>query len=101
MTKEEFAKGWTHFCDCINFGKSNLDAKAIRFMNETPAEILQVLDKSKQHYIAIARIIKTEPVTIAEQSTCKSIALKLAGYFSDDNPLFDKGKFLAACGLTE
>lgn len=34
-----FLDGWLHFCDCIDFGKSNLDGKAIRFMNEVPGEI--------------------------------------------------------------
>ncbi|KKL23705.1 hypothetical protein LCGC14_2422700 [marine sediment metagenome] len=36
MTKKQFADGWKHFCNRIDFGKSNLDAEAIRFMNEMP-----------------------------------------------------------------
>lgn len=40
---EEFETGWKRFCDCINFGASNLDADAIRFMNETPGKVLQAL----------------------------------------------------------
>ena len=32
--KEKFRKEWEHFCNCIDFGKSFLDARAIRFMNE-------------------------------------------------------------------
>lgn len=43
MTKDEFIKGWKHFCDCIDFGRSALDAEAIRFMNEAPAEIIKAL----------------------------------------------------------
>lgn len=38
---ENFRKGWSHFCDCIDFGRSNLDAEAIRFMNEVPGKIEQ------------------------------------------------------------
>lgn len=36
-----FLSGWGHFLDCINFGKSNLDAEAIQFMNEVPGDIKQ------------------------------------------------------------
>lgn len=38
---QDFLAGWLHFCDCINFSKSNLDAAAIRFMNEVPGKIKQ------------------------------------------------------------
>lgn len=34
MTKNEFAEGWKHFCDCIKWDKTFLDGKAIQFMNE-------------------------------------------------------------------
>ncbi len=44
MNKKEFAEGWAHFCKCIDFGKSALDADAIRFMNEMPAEIGKLFD---------------------------------------------------------
>ena len=43
LTEKEFAKGWTHFLNCIDFGKSNLDADVIRFMNEVPAQVVAVL----------------------------------------------------------
>jgi len=33
MNKEEFLEGWSHFCKCINFGVSPLDADAIVWMN--------------------------------------------------------------------
>lgn len=42
-----FLKGWLHFCDCIDFGKSNLDADAIRFMNEVPGQIEQARKAAK------------------------------------------------------
>ena len=41
---QEFVKGWSRFCDHINFGESNLDAESIRFMNEVPGDIKDCLD---------------------------------------------------------
>lgn len=40
---EEFLEGWSHFCECIDFGRSNLDAQAIAFMNEVPGKIEQAV----------------------------------------------------------
>lgn len=39
LTKE-FETGLKHFYDCIDFGKCNLDAEAIRFMNEIPGRLV-------------------------------------------------------------
>lgn len=39
---KEFGKEWNHFCDCIDFGKSFLDADAIRFMNEIGLRIREL-----------------------------------------------------------
>ena len=36
---KSFLNGWLHFCDHVDFGKSNLDAESIRFMNEVPGKI--------------------------------------------------------------
>ncbi len=36
---KEFTAGWKHFCGCIDFGSSNLDEEAIRFMWEMPQRI--------------------------------------------------------------
>jgi len=44
---EDFVKGWTHFLNCIDFGKSWLDAEAIRFMNEVPGKIEQAVLAAK------------------------------------------------------
>lgn len=44
---QDFIDGWPHFCDCINFGESNLDAEAIRFMNEAVGEVARVLEQEK------------------------------------------------------
>lgn len=32
--KEKIYEEWSHFCKCINFADSYLDARAVRFMNE-------------------------------------------------------------------
>lgn len=61
---------------------------------------------TRQHYRAIAEIIKKEYTRF--DNICKddegklaiqSIARSLADYFVDNNPRFDRQKFLAACGL--
>lgn len=39
QASERFVAGWSHFLECIDFGKSWLDAEAIQFMNEVPGEI--------------------------------------------------------------
>ena len=43
MTFTEFSNGWKHFCACIDFGRSALDADAIKFMNEMPASVAKGL----------------------------------------------------------
>lgn len=61
---------------------------------------------TKQHYKAIAEIIKGQKeladVFVAKQFVIQrisDIAAGLAGYFAEDNPRFDREKFLVACGL--
>lgn len=62
---------------------------------------------TKQHYKAIAEIIGKEidpSCLISEDAcdTCKAverIARTLTDYFEKDNPLFDRKKFLDACGI--
>lgn len=39
ITAEEFAKGWKNFLGCLNFDLSALNAEAIMFMNEMPAQV--------------------------------------------------------------
>lgn len=34
MNKDEFYDEFNHFCKCIDFQKTFLDARAIKFMNE-------------------------------------------------------------------
>lgn len=47
QASQDFIDGWLHFCDCIDFGNSALDAEAIRFMNEVPGKIKQALAKAQ------------------------------------------------------
>ena len=47
MEKEEFLKGWEHFCKCINFGMSALDADAIRFMNEFRPNLDSIIKENR------------------------------------------------------
>lgn len=47
ITKTDFESGWNHFCDCIDWGASELDAEAIQFMNEMPGKVLALIAKAK------------------------------------------------------
>lgn len=49
---------------------------------------------TKQHYIAIAGILKGG-------GTVVEIAKQLAALFAADNPRFDRTRFLTACGIEE
>lgn len=61
---------------------------------------------SKKHYIAIARAIKESQAhsgnqgddLIVQQATVDRICDALCQEFRRDNPNFDTGRFLAACG---
>lgn len=44
---KKFISGWGHFLNCIDFGKSWLDAEAIRFMNEVPGQIEKAIRELK------------------------------------------------------
>lgn len=62
---------------------------------------------SRKHYKAIAKIINEEKICLdADPDTCSlainvvsDIASDLAVYFQQDNPRFDRKKFMTACGL--
>lgn len=45
LTSDDFISGWKHFCNHIDFGRSNLDGRSIRFMNEVPSKVVQILRK--------------------------------------------------------
>lgn len=64
---------------------------------------------TKQHYVAIASIIKANKTKITSEDIAQCITGlpclhpdmigDLADYFAKDNPQFDRQKFLGACGL--
>ncbi len=61
---------------------------------------------TRQHYKAIAEIIKSKHPGYAQHDYYKGernalvrVGRSLADYFEQDNPRFDRDKFLAACGL--
>lgn len=62
---------------------------------------------TRQHYKAIAEILKTQLEFPLKKDRCPvthgaaicGIGIDLAEYFYDDNPRFDRDKFMEACGL--
>ena len=42
--EKKFIEGWEHFCKCINFGVSALDADAIKYMNEFEIKLEALLE---------------------------------------------------------
>lgn len=54
---------------------------------------------TKKHYRAIAEIVRCIGNTYRGNYIHKLLANKLAYYFAADNSLFDRDKFLKACGL--
>lgn len=44
----DFILGWKHFLEKINWEQSNLDAEAIRFMNEVPGKIEAAVEKAEE-----------------------------------------------------
>ena len=68
-TKQEFEKGWKHLLTCINFDKSCFDAEAIRFMNEFPGKIMDVLDSYDKLLKACKAVLKdVVPVGVSQAS---------------------------------
>jgi hypothetical protein len=58
---------------------------------------------SKKHYVAIAREIAELRADLdgsnAGIAAIVQLASRLACIFKDDNPAFDRGRFLQACGI--
>lgn len=56
---------------------------------------------TKKHFKAIAEIIKENATKekVAARLTCADVAYDLCRYFQQENPRFDREKFLKACGL--
>ena len=55
---------------------------------------------TKKHYEAIASMFKPYMVH-PTQNIAKPLAKDLADYFATDNKLFNRTKFLTACGLEQ
>lgn len=53
----------------------------------------------KKHYEAIAKIIEPFWFNDLDSPTATAIARRLADYFEQDNPRFDRARFLQACGV--
>lgn len=56
---------------------------------------------TKQHYEAIAEIIHSRTISWEVAEEIRYIAIDLADYFQRDNPRFNRGRFLAACGMED
>jgi hypothetical protein len=60
---------------------------------------------SKKHYVAIAReiaeLLKDLEGSNAAINAIALLASRLACIFKDDNPAFDRERFLRACGVTQ
>ncbi len=57
----------------------------------------------RKHYKAMAEIVKKQVPffgkTHGSYFASKAIAEDMAAYFAEDNPRFDRTKFLLACGV--
>lgn len=58
---------------------------------------------SKKHYVEIAKAIRAceQPATVETAASISELAQRLASVFQNDNPRFDRARFLTACGLGE
>jgi O6-methylguanine-DNA--protein-cysteine methyltransferase len=52
---------------------------------------------SKKHYIAIAKIISDTKTEHGDSTALQHLEQRLREYFADDNPNFDRVKFVTAC----
>ena len=56
----------------------------------------------KKDYVAIANMIAEKTLNYWGKDAMRlrdSLAKRMAYYFADDNPKFDRGQFLEACGV--
>lgn len=59
---------------------------------------------TKKHFIAIAAAIWVElqqTKSTLEDRAIENMARRLCAVFAEENPRFDRAKFLAACGVSE
>ena len=52
---------------------------------------------SKKHYIGISEILSSYKDLIGNEFTYHDLVEDFAGYFAEDNLLFDAEKFVTAC----
>lgn len=43
---EKFLEGWEHFCNCLDFKNTFLDAAAIAWMNDCPIEVAKAINSA-------------------------------------------------------
>lgn len=55
---------------------------------------------TKKDYIAIADILQTFTGIEPERGDAERIATEVADYCEKENPLFDRERFLSACGVS-
>lgn len=80
--------------------KKNYEEEKKRSMSNS--KMMDEAAFSRQHYIAIAKILKDAAHGEAgETEVIQEIGEKLANLFRQDNPRFDEPKFLAAAGLED
>jgi len=57
---------------------------------------------TRKDYVRVSTVINTERIGATSPDVLESlerVAGDLAAWFAGDNPRFDKGRFLAACGF--
>jgi hypothetical protein len=56
---------------------------------------------TRQHYVRIAQALRQAQESVAEAGlpVIKNLADELANMFTEDNPRFDRSRFMAACGF--
>jgi len=56
---------------------------------------------SRKHYVAVAAMLRVHISVSGDQEAAgmREVARSLATLFADDNPRFDRARFLAACGV--
>ena len=83
---ERFLDGWPHFTNSINWDKSHLDADAIAFMNEVPAQLRTGL---KQHLQGLAHmdIFAWEQLILSECLAAASLGAENITIYARENQL--------------
>lgn len=51
---------------------------------------------SKKHFVALAKIMAAIP----DRTQARMVAVQVAEMFAEENPRFDRERFLAACGVS-